>query len=253
MLALWRPAGLGSKADVRLAFRGCTALDKPAAVKNNVTVSVISSPPCKAQHCTYGETNGLVGSWFRCRCILCLVPFWLKDAPTLKFLSHPPSLIEHHIYRFVYICNFTYIYLFIYICNYMYIYISTPLTFTVAVTFTFTFLFTFTFTSTFTFAFTFVLHLHLHSHLRLLCTFTVTFICVLHSLLHVHLYLPCDLHVLLHVHLHLTFTCTFTFTFTFIFNFTFTITFTFTIYINTYIVHLHLYVTCHIAPSESAY
>ena len=80
MLALCRPAGLESKADIRVAFRGSTALDKPAVVKNNVTVDVISSPPCKAQHCTCGETNGLVGWWFRCWCILCLVPLWLKDA-----------------------------------------------------------------------------------------------------------------------------------------------------------------------------
>ena len=25
----------------------------------------------------FGETNGLVGWWFHCRCIMCLVPFWL--------------------------------------------------------------------------------------------------------------------------------------------------------------------------------
>ena len=41
-----------SHPDIRLAFRRGAALDKPAAVKKNVTVSVISSPLCKAQHCT---------------------------------------------------------------------------------------------------------------------------------------------------------------------------------------------------------
>ena len=70
-----------------------------------VTVSTLdsdssdrSSTPREVSR-TYVETCGLVVWWFRCRCILCLVPFWLKDAPTL-FLSHPPSLILHHIHSY---------------------------------------------------------------------------------------------------------------------------------------------------------
>ena len=35
------------------------------------------------------ETNGLVGWWFRSRCILCLVPLWFKDAPTLVLWVYP--------------------------------------------------------------------------------------------------------------------------------------------------------------------
>ena len=90
MVALWRPAGLGSKADIRPTFRGGTALDK--SVSCHCLASLSASP--RARHSTVRSekpTVSLVGGFIvGASCVWC--HFFAQDAPTLKYLS-PPSLI----------------------------------------------------------------------------------------------------------------------------------------------------------------
>ena len=87
-----RPAGLGSLAIMRLASRGSTALDTPAA--DNKHITICPSHIHRARHSTVRmlkPTVWLVGGFVvGASCVLC---HFGSRMHLLLLLSHPPSLI----------------------------------------------------------------------------------------------------------------------------------------------------------------